>query len=555
MEGAAVNPGPHTEPLPPDPDATAPALPRAAKTQEALGGHAARGVSFMMAQSLATRVFALVCQMALAYLLVPEHFGLIALADTIASFANMLQLIGVREVLVARHRRFRIYGNAGFWITLSTGLATAAIVAGAAPIAASVYGAPDLIGIMLVLALAQPFYALCTVPEAKLQSELRFKRLAGIIGVWAVLMPALQVAFALMNFGAYSFVLARLIAGIVRLAMAMSGSKLHLRARPQIRRWKFIVSSSALIFATSVLVQLASMGDRPLLGIFVDEHQVGLYAFAYALSLQTIMLIANSLDGVLFATMAKLNDEPKRQLHAFLRASRALAMVVVPMCIIQAAVSDAAVHTVFPYDKWKDAIPAMQILGVGMLFLGAFSPASSLLSAQQRFRTRFFMSVAHTLVYGVTVIGGVILGRKYLPAGSGGVTGAAAGVAIAMAAMYPLWAYVAIKKLGGHAHEALRIIARPLAASLLATAIGLLAGEAARRGVIAAGHPRFEHWARLFITGSVSLAAYVPLARVLMPREFTEIAVKILAMGRRFSPAVASRTAALLRIEVANPTP
>lgn len=515
----------------------------------AMGSHAVQGFTFMLIQGLGTRVLSLACQIALARILVPEDWGVVALAISFATFANLFQLIGVREVLVARQRKFAVWANAGFWMMTIIGWATAVLVALIAPLIARAYHNPEIMGVMMVIGLSIPIGSMGVVAEARLQAQVRFKTLAGIIAVWATLNPLLTVVFAELGLGPYSFVLPSVIVNIVRSTMAHRAARLPLKFDPQFRRWKYLLGTSVLFFFTSLTLLVTQVGDRPLFSFFVDEHYLGLYTFAYAFSLQAIIIISVNLQQILFATLAKLNDEPERQLRAFTRASRTLAMVVVPICLVQAAASSSLVHTIFSYEKWKDAVPAMQILGAGMVFLGAYCPASALLDSHRRFRAKLALAVAHAIVFVVLVVVGILIGR-HRGGPAEGIVGGALGVALSSAIMSPVWSYVATRRTGGTWNQTLGIVALPLLVGTVSVMIGAVAGIAIERalaGVALAGYP-VEHWARLMTVCAASVLVYIPLARLLMPGEFTEVAGKIVGILRRFAPGAADLAGRLLRL-------
>lgn len=524
-----------------DEAATAPDAPSAPRT-EALGGHVAKGFAFIFAQAVVTRLAAFACQIILARLLLREHYGLVSLADSIAVFANLLQLIGVKEILVARQKRFHLWAGAAFWITATTGLATAAIVAAAGPLAAIVFNEPELPGLMVVLALGLPLWSMSLVAEARVQAQLRFRFIAGVLAMQATLSPGLTVLFAALGFGPYSFFLPRIIVGFIRLIVLFRGAGYVPPRRLYLRRWKYIISSSSIIFATSLLLLVVQVGERPLLGVFVDSEMVGLYFFAYTISLQTVVMISINLEQILFTTLARMTDDRERLLRAFVRASRILASIVVPLCAIQSAVSDAAVRTIFG-PKWIDAVPAMQLLGVGMLFLGSYCPATAMLQAQQRFKTRFKLALVHSIVYMLAVAAGILVGRKVAGNDLGAVTGVAAAVAITYALISPVWTYVTTRPFGGTWRATYGIILRPVLASVVAVGLGLIMGELAGRAAVNArfrGLP-LEHWVRLLVIGGVSSLAYVALMRAIMPEQFRDVASRVIAGIRRVSPAWAAR--------------
>lgn len=515
----------------------------------ALGSHAARGFTLMLAQGMGTRVLSLACQIALARILLPEDWGVVAVAMAFATFANLFQLIGVREVLVARQRKFAVWANAGFWMMTIVGWATAALVALIAPLVARAYHNPQIMGVMMVIGLSIPIGSMGVVAEARLQAQLRFKALAGIIAVWATLNPILTVAFALMGMGAYSFVLPSVIVNAVRAFMAHRAAGLPIRLDPQFRRWRYLVGTSVIFFFTGLTLLITQIGDRPLLSLFVDEHYLGFYTFAYAFSLQAIIIISVNLQQILFATLAKLNDEPERQLRAFVRASRTLAMLVVPVCFIQSAASPSLVHTIFSFDKWGDAVPAMQILGLGMAFHGAYCPAPALLDSHRRFGLKLKLAIANAAVLVALATSGAWIGlARSGPAGA--ITGVAIGVAVSLAVMNPIWSYLTTRTLGGRAGQTVGIIARPLIVAAISVLIGIAAGlgvQHALAGHSARGIP-LEHWGRLLAVCSVSVLAYVPLARVVMPAEFREVAGKALGALRRFAPRAAAMGGRVLRV-------
>src|SRR5688572_2803858 len=82
----------------------------------------ARGVAWALAQTVAMKVLTVGVQVALAWYLVKEEFGLVAVAMSIASFAAVFQYAGVQEILVQRHAKLRVWASAAFWLNLALGV-------------------------------------------------------------------------------------------------------------------------------------------------------------------------------------------------------------------------------------------------------------------------------------------------------------------------------------------------------------------------------------------------------------------------------------------------
>ena len=99
----------------------------------------------------------------------------------------------------------------------------------AAPLAASLYGAPALVGVLSLMALAMPVTAAASVPMAVLRAELRFGLLAGYATAELAGMQLLTVLLAWRGFGPLSFAVPTLVAAVVRAATfwAIAAPRLH----------------------------------------------------------------------------------------------------------------------------------------------------------------------------------------------------------------------------------------------------------------------------------------------------------------------------------------
>lgn len=428
----------------------------------ALGRQAASGFMLMSAQSIVTRALTFAAQFALAKLLFPDDFGLFAVAMGVVGLANVLQQIGVREILVSHPRRFDRWCSCALWIALAVSLATAALIAIAAPVASWYYTDHRLLGLLLVLAAAQPWYSVTAVHEARLQIELRFKALAGFNLVQGVLTPLLMIVAALAGAGVYSFVLPRFIVGLVRAVMIRSLTRVPFKPDPQLRRWRFLLAPGAVVMATALVQTIAPSLPALILGKVIDKHVAGYFAFAFNITLQGVLVLAITLDNVMFPTLGRLVGEPARQLDAFLRVTRTLTAVMAPMCLLQAVLAEPGLHLLFK-DKWNDSIPLIQILSVGMTYLAVFIPAGSLLLAQKRFVDRLKIGAVWAVAFALLAAIGVVVGG-------------AVGVALALALVYLLsglhTAHAAVRPIGGSIAAILSTMLRPHLAALLAAAAG-----------------------------------------------------------------------------------
>ena len=159
-----------------------------------------------------------------------------------------------------------------------------------------------------------------------------------------------------------------------------------------LRRWRFLLGDSLFVLAANAAFLLTSQGDNILMGLYSTSAAVGVYYFAFNLSIQGTMLLVVNLFEVLLPSLSSIEDDPVRQTAALLRAMRAMCLVSVPFCLLQAATARPLIHLLFG-PQWYPAIPIVQVLAIGMSFHVLSWPTHGLVTAQGRFRTNFFMAL------------------------------------------------------------------------------------------------------------------------------------------------------------------
>ena len=494
-----------------------------------------------MAQTVGSKVVNMAGQVILAWLLVPADWGLIGLAYTVTAFAALIQQAGLREILIHRHEHFERWANAAFWMSLALGCLGAAVMAAAAPLAAWMYEEPQLVGLVLVLAATAPISGLDIVPDARLTSEMRFRYLAVVKWVNAVGTMGLSILFATLGFGPYSFVLPVPIVTVVRLVLLWSATRPPIRLRPQLRRWKYLVNDSFMLLLAGFFVMLTWQGDYIVLGILHDAKTVGIYFFAFNLSIQTMQVFTSNLTGVLFPALSRLQQDPQHQTRAFLKATRLLAVIGLPFCLLQAALAGPGISMLFN-SWWYPAIRVLQLLSIGMAVRIVASPGGSLIQAQGRFGVYTLTNAINAAFFIGLVALGAWAGDRLPPERVSQFppilryflgTELAAAVLVALAVMIyfivigPIFLYVAIRPGGGRWRDVWSVYAPPAAASVIAIGIAAVLGRLIPRFSTAGGMETGYQAVRVIVITAWSLVLYVPLIRYLAPDTFNDLLQRI----------------------------
>ncbi len=483
------------EPEPKDPS---PATPAGAAPGP-LGRKTTSGFAWLGAQTLGSKVVSMGAQIALARILVPDDFGLFALALTVVRFAQMLHGFGLREVLIRLHDEFDKWASPAFWMTIVGGVVSGLAVFAAAGPAALAYAEPELAPILRFVAIAMPLTALAIVPTAALEIHFRYRALAVTQLLVTVAQFSSSIVLAMLGLGVWALVIPLVAARGLTLLVILALARSPIRRSPDLDRWKPILRDVGMLTLAGFLTTATLQGDYIVLGLFVTSAQVGLYYIAFQLSRQALNMLASNFARVLLPAFSQLKDDTARQRSAFLEAASLLTLVFVPICLIAAALAEPLILVALG-DEYRGAVPLFAILSIGSAFRSGADSATPLLRAQGRYATILRLRYVLTPLFFVLLTGGIVLG---------GVVGGAVGVAVYSAIAGIVQPVVALHPLNGGIRDVVSMILAPLLISFAAGAAAFAIGEFLPQTTVGRG-------LHLALGATLGAAVYLLLARVLM---------------------------------------
>ena len=357
-------------------------------------------------------------QIVLGWLLTQRDFGVFALAASIAALAGALRDGGVRQLLIQQHADYDRLLGPMFWMALAFNAFTGLILATTAPMMAWALDEPALIGLVIVLAIAQPLGTPSAILTARLSIDLRFREVGRIAAVSSLVRYVGTIGLAAAGFGPLSFVLPLPVLSIVEGGMAYA----YTRERPWLRsanarKWPHMLAEAKWIFIGTFGIAALNLGAALTIKPFVSTAVVGVYYFAFQVIVQVGMLLSANVLQVLFPAFARINDDPVRLSAAASRALRLLMLVAAPMCLGLAA-TFGPLELLIWHGKWKPAADAVRAIAV--LYPAVI--ASSVPLALQQAGGSFRSSGLTFLSMGVASLGGSMIGAM--------ITGTAVGIAI-----------------------------------------------------------------------------------------------------------------------------
>ena len=371
--------------------------------------------------SAATAILKVVVLVILTRLLAPADFGLVSAALVVITFSLNFSQLGLGPALIHRPDLQPRHVSSAFLASTGFGLLVAGIIWLGAPLIAGFFRMEQLAPVVRALALVFPITGIATVPESLLQRNLRFRLLANRdVVAYGIGYGIVGVGLALLGWGVWALVLAQLTQVVLRTAILLRASPGLLPAPPTWGSFVELMDYGVGQSISRIGAIMANQADNLVVGRWLGAVPLGQYSRAYQLMSVPTTLLGDVLDKVLFPTMARAQDDPRRLGDAFVQGTAILALITLPAGVIAAVLAPELVSVAFG-SRWADLVLPFQVLALGMMFRTGYRMSDSLSRATGRVYRRAWRQGLFALL----VFLGALVGQTR------GLVGVAAGVLLA----------------------------------------------------------------------------------------------------------------------------
>jgi PST family polysaccharide transporter len=368
-----------------------------------------------------TNALSLLTTIVLARLLLPEDFGVVALALALLAVAYIAQESGLGAALIVYRGDLPRAAAAVMVFSPLVALCLYVVFFAAAPIAADFFGEPRLTDVVRVMSVVLLLRGLTVMPMALLQRDLRFGPITAVELSAGVAQATTAIALALAGAGLWSLVGGQLAFSSATVLLAWVFSPI--RPAPFDARWA-TVRELGRYGRHVALANLLNYGNANSEGIIVGRvlgaTMLGYYTIAGRLASLPVKVIGNIVGRGVFAALARVRDDPVRFRQIWLDNIERLALLSTPAAIGLALVAEPFVLTVLG-DEWRPAIGPLQVLALSAL-VGTFSAtAGEVYQALHRPQLR----VLGEFIYLLQIVPALIVGTNW-----NGIVGAATAVVL-----------------------------------------------------------------------------------------------------------------------------
>ena len=341
---------------------------------------ARHGVTWMGASQAGKISMQLISIFTLARILPTEDFGLMALAGTATSFANMMRDMGTGAALIQKHNLSPELINAVFLFNILLGVLVTAIFMGLSPLLAILFKEPRLIDVLLVLAPIFTIIAFGAVPQALLERESLFEHIAkmelfsGFCGLVAALIVAWQGG------GVYALVIQSIVTGIVATSFLWIVSTWRPLFSFKLSPLKEIFGFSGNIFLFGCVNYFHRNSDSILIGRFLGVGELGLYNIAYRILLFPLQNITLVISRSIFPAYCRNQYNPALIGKHYLTTLETIAFITAPLMALIWALREPMIIVLLG-ERWLPAAPVLAFLAPVGFFQSMVSTSGSVLNS------------------------------------------------------------------------------------------------------------------------------------------------------------------------------
>lgn len=319
-----------------------------------------------------------VVKLALARVLMPEQFGLIAMISVFIAISGMIAEGGFGFSLVQSKELSNTDIETVFSINLLMGLIMAVVLWLCAPLISLFYGQEELTQIMRVLCFVVLIRQVGSVHSALFSREMDYKQVAIASFPGLILSGVIGVGMAVKGFGVWALVAQTILSATFSAAL----------------KWYFSPWKASLGISLDSAKRLFPFGARLMLhrflnimfqnvyvlviGRYYSAAELAFYQRAKGLQMLPMTGVFDIFNRVTFPLMSRLADDQERRKMAFYKMMNMLAWIVFPGMALLGAIGEPLIIVLIK-EKWLPVVPFLRVLCfMGMLMTMNMLNASSI---------------------------------------------------------------------------------------------------------------------------------------------------------------------------------
>ncbi len=324
------------------------------------------GVVWKFAERILAQAVSLLVSIIIARLLDPSDYGVVSIVTVFFAFANVIISGGLNTALIQKKDADKEDYNTVFTISFVVAVLLYLALFITAPLIAKIYEQPILTGIIRVLGLSLPIYALKSVVCAYISAQLQFRKFFFATLGGTLASAVVGIVLALKGFGAWALVAQQLTNTTIDTLILFLVTKLRLSFKITFHRVKGLMQYGYKILLSSLLGVTINQINPLFIGLKYTRADLSFYTKGRSFPETLSSSMTYTISSVLFPALSKYQDDKERLLQYTRLYMRVASFVVFPVMLGFAGIAENFV-TVLLGNKWLPTVYYIQIACLAMM--------------------------------------------------------------------------------------------------------------------------------------------------------------------------------------------
>jgi lipopolysaccharide exporter len=341
----------------------------------------ARGTAWLFLLRFAEKGMGLIRTLVLARLLAPSEFGLFGIVVIAVNALDLLSVVGMKAAVVQQKNATDDDFDTAWSVLLIQGVFNAIALCVIAGPAAHFFKEPRAVLLIRCFAIAVLFEGFVNIGIVCFDRALQFKQQFKFIFAGAASDLAVALIVAYLTHSVYALLAGAVAGKIVRVAASYAMQRYRPKFRIVCDKFRILFRFGKWMWLSTLLQFVLFQGDNIFVGRVLGATALGLYGIAFTVGNLTRTDISIVLQRALFPSMALLQDDDQASREAYLKISRAVTLLVLPVSCGIALIASTFIQVALG-KAWLPAAPVLRILCMAGLFNALLGNAAVMLRAK-----------------------------------------------------------------------------------------------------------------------------------------------------------------------------
>lgn len=361
------------------------------------------GLSWSFTGQIIKQVIQFGINVALAHLLLPADFGLVAMASVFMNLALIIADMGVSSALIQRKEVTEAHWSSAFWLNILFGMALTTFFCLSAPLISRFYDHPELSPIFFVLSFNFFIASFTIVQQSRLTRDMDFYALMirDIVAVFFAGAVAIFLAFK--GWGVWSLVMQMLVSTLISNLLLWGSSSWRPGFIFSIPALRDFFGFSASLTGFQVINYFARNLDQLLIGKFLGSEVLGYYSLAYKLMMLPLQNISWVFSKVMFPALSKVQDEYERLQRTYIRMLRSISILTFPLMTLLFILAPQLIRVIYG-DKWSAVTDLVRVLCFCGMFQSLGTMSGLIYQSVGKTNLQLKMGILNTTIVFITLL-------------------------------------------------------------------------------------------------------------------------------------------------------